>query len=415
MSLAGLLLALLLTPAARGGDIGFVEDYALSKDRASALKQLIPGTEDYYYYHCLHYLQTGEFDKIEPMTRSWYERHRQTTRLTEIQTRQALLTYEKNPRQSVDYLRNRLGLRFDHQKETLGSIPQLPIALDQSLISRNTLKASSLARWGNLANFEDVALDYMALEQLSWDQRRNLLQRLQRPDISDLPKLVVVDLKSPHAGEFGGFVIHKLMTLAQLDEVLTLKPDLLNQSAFVSIYLAKLQPGADEDWKRDRKHALQYFERIQRFVDRLDPVHNSLKAHVLFHRLAFDRAGGEYNHERFVAYLQLPRFQPYMCRAWNERPESGRHPAQLNADYSTSTLLATVGMDEPLVRSYLRHFFLDAKSTKEFEPYIDDVYLRHLFAETKIETGQGDPEMWSSQLPPEHFRAFKPRRRTSRR
>ena len=35
-------------------EIGYIEDFALAKDRAEALKQLIPGTEDYYYYHCLH-------------------------------------------------------------------------------------------------------------------------------------------------------------------------------------------------------------------------------------------------------------------------------------------------------------------------------------------------------------------------
>ncbi len=34
-----------------GGEIGYVEEFALAKDRAEALKQLIPGTDDYYYYH----------------------------------------------------------------------------------------------------------------------------------------------------------------------------------------------------------------------------------------------------------------------------------------------------------------------------------------------------------------------------
>src|SRR5262245_44434621 len=215
---AGLGAVLLLTPDARGGDVGFVEDFALAKDRTTALKQLIPGTEDYYYFHCLHYLHTGQFDKIEAMTGPWYERHRQTARLTEIQTRHALLAYDKDPKKALDYVRNRLGLYFNHERETLGATPNLPIALDQSLISRATLKASSLSRWGNFDNFEDVALDYMAAEKLTWEQRRNLLQRLQRPDITALPKLVVEDLKSPHSGEFGGFAIHKQMTLAQLDE-----------------------------------------------------------------------------------------------------------------------------------------------------------------------------------------------------
>ena len=32
------------------------QDFALAKDRATALKLLIPGTEDYYYYHALHAL-----------------------------------------------------------------------------------------------------------------------------------------------------------------------------------------------------------------------------------------------------------------------------------------------------------------------------------------------------------------------
>jgi hypothetical protein len=36
--------------------------------------------------------------KIEPVTQLWYERHRQTSRLTEIQTRHGLLNYEKDPK-----------------------------------------------------------------------------------------------------------------------------------------------------------------------------------------------------------------------------------------------------------------------------------------------------------------------------
>src|SRR5215213_4791133 len=84
LALAG---AVLGTPAAPAAEVGFVEDFALSKDRPAALKQLIPGTEDFYYFHCLHLLNTGQFDRVEPLTRQWHDRHRQTARLTEIQTR----------------------------------------------------------------------------------------------------------------------------------------------------------------------------------------------------------------------------------------------------------------------------------------------------------------------------------------
>src|SRR5262249_47984671 len=156
-------------------------------------KQLIPGTEDYYYFHCLHYLNTGQFDKIDALAGPWYQRHNQTPRLTEIQVRQALLTYEKNPEKTLAFLKNHLGLYFDHQKETVNAAINLPIALDPSLIARNTLRDYSLRTWNTIDNFEDVSFDWLSGEKIDWDKRRTLLQRLQRPDIPGLAKMVVED------------------------------------------------------------------------------------------------------------------------------------------------------------------------------------------------------------------------------
>ncbi|HEX3151724.1 MAG TPA: hypothetical protein VHR66_26870 [Gemmataceae bacterium] len=407
--LGGLAAIVVMVPTTRAGDVGFIEDFALARDRSEALKQLIPGTEDYYYYQALHYLNTEQFDKAVALSGPWHERHGQTGRLTEIQTRHALLTFDKDPKKSLDYLKNRMGLYFDQQKETVGAPPNLPTTLDQKMIARATLKADAFARWPNLDNFEDAALDWLAADTLNWERRRNLLQRLQRPDIADLPKLIVEDLKAEHAPDYGAFPIHMQLTLAQLDELVKLRPELLNHQAYVRAYITKLQPGADVDWKRDRQATLAYLERLQTFVDRLAPVHNSLKAHIAYHRLAFDRARGIYDAQRFLEYIKLPRFQSYMAQAWNEREESKRHPADLNADYSPTTLMPPIATDEPLVRSYLKQFFVAAASTKEYEPYINDVYLSHLFAETKIENGLGDPETWASRLPPELFRQLKDR------
>ena len=33
-------------------EIGYIEEFALAENRTIPLKQLIPGTQDYYYYHC---------------------------------------------------------------------------------------------------------------------------------------------------------------------------------------------------------------------------------------------------------------------------------------------------------------------------------------------------------------------------
>src|SRR3954447_19107140 len=102
--LATLAGGLLLVPTTRAAEVGYVEDFALAKDRAAALKQLIPGTEDYYYFHALHALNTAKYDAINGLVRPWVERHGHTARVTEVLLRKALLTYEKDPKASLNYL-----------------------------------------------------------------------------------------------------------------------------------------------------------------------------------------------------------------------------------------------------------------------------------------------------------------------
>jgi hypothetical protein len=401
--------ALFLVGTAAAGEIGFIEDFALSKNRAAALQQLIPGTEDYYYYHCLHYLNTEQYDKAAAMTRPWLDRFGQTARLTEIQTRHALLTYDRNPQRTLDYLKQRLGLRFDQQQADLGAAPNLPSVLDARLIARETLRQMSFARWSLLENFDDEALNWLATESLNAERRRNLLQRLRRPDVPNLPRLVADDLASANAADFGAYPIHGQMTQTQLEELVRLRPGLLNHAAYVQIMIRKLAPNADEDWRHDPKLTRAYLDRLLTFVRRLEPVHNALKAHALYHRLVLDRTQDTYDKALFLEYVKLPRQQPYMAKALLEAIESQRHPADLSATFDGLTLLPAVGHDEPLVRSYLKRLFLTADSPKEYEPFINDIYLKRLFAETKIENGLGEQEQWAAQLPPETFRDLKDR------
>src|SRR4051794_20689013 len=161
LSLLALLGGLLSVPTTRAAEVGYVEDYALAKDRGAALKQLIPGTEDYYYYHALYYLTTEQPEKAEGLWKPWHERFGQTARLTEVQTRHALLTYAQNPQRALTYLRQHLNVRFDHQRVVPGVALDLPTKLDPALIGREKLKAYSFTR-GNLDNFEDASLDWLA-------------------------------------------------------------------------------------------------------------------------------------------------------------------------------------------------------------------------------------------------------------
>lgn len=393
---------------AHAGEVGFVEDFALAPDRAVPLKQLVPGTEDYYYFHCLHAQQTEQFDKVEPLVGQWVQRLGQTPRVNEILARQALLTYDKNPQKTLEFLRNKLGLSFGHQQEQLGVEPNLPTAVDPQLITRATLMQRALQH-PHTNGFEDSALEWLINENLDGERRRHLLSRLTRPDYANLTKLILDDFAHPNSGGFGQFNIHRLLTQAQLDELLKAKPDLITNHHWVVASLIKLQPGPDEDWKHDSKAMTAYLERLWAFASKLPPAQNPLKAQTLYHRLWLDRSLGKYDKDRFLAYLQLPRPVSYLSKAMAESQARKQFPADLNVDLRPGTLLPPVGNDEPLVRDYLAHFLLDAANPQEFEPFVNDIYLRHLFAETKIVNGLGEPEQWAALLPAAQFQQLRQR------
>ncbi|HUG89277.1 MAG TPA: hypothetical protein VML55_00485, partial [Planctomycetaceae bacterium] len=406
----GVVLGVVLGPAwASAGEIGFLEEFALSPDRSVPLRQLIPGTEDYYYYHCLHAQHTERFEKADELAQAWIKRHGYTPRVYEILNRQALLTWEKNPQKSLAYLRERLNLQFNHQRQLLDAKPNLPTALDQKLISREALVQRAFGSYENLQGVEDAALDWLIGAELNPDRRRHLLERLQRPDHEGLVKLIAADLDYRYSGGFGSFTIHRQLLRAQLEELLKLKPELLNQQNVVHVYLSKLRPHADEDWRHDKPAFAAYLDRLWAFVSKLAPVHNSLKAHVLYHRLVLDRSRGEYDKERFLTYIRLPRNVGYIQPRYMQLDVNRRHPADLNADFSGVTLLPPVGDDEPLVRSYLADLFVTETAYKPYETYISDEYLKRVFAETKILNGLGEPEQWYSLLDPAEYQALKDR------
>ena len=393
----------------RAQEIGYVEDFALAKDRGEALKSLIPGTDDFYYYHSLHYQHTEQFPKVEELIPQWVQKHGHNQRVNEILTRQALLLYPKDPQRALNRIRERLGVQWPHQKEVVGAKPNLPTGLDQNLFSRESFAAGAFARHGNLDGFEDSALDWLVAKPLNKDQRRHLLSRLHRPDYPQVVDLIVADMKEEGAPGFGAFAIHNLLLPEQLNALLKARPELANNHNFVNAQLVKLQPPAHVDWKNDRVEREKYLTRLWDYASKLAPVFNSLKAHVLYQRLVFDRAGGTFDRDRFMTYIQLPRRTGYANPQYLQKAEQEGRAADLNANYGGFTALGNVGNDEPLVRAYLQQFFLKDADAKAYEPFLHDGYLRRQFAETKIVNGLGNAEQWSAMLSPEEFKQLQER------
>ena len=64
--------------AQQGAEIGFVEEFALSTNREAAIRQLVPGTDDYYFYTCLQLQNTGQLAKVDPLVTQWVKTHGET-------------------------------------------------------------------------------------------------------------------------------------------------------------------------------------------------------------------------------------------------------------------------------------------------------------------------------------------------
>ncbi|RMG32793.1 MAG: hypothetical protein D6725_16950 [Planctomycetota bacterium] len=415
VSVKGALAALAIVPwlllfgvTARAGEIGFLEEFALSADREAALKKLIPGTEDYYFFHCLHYQTTEQFDRAAEMLAAWQKRHPNSKHLKQMQRRQALLTYSRDPQATFEFLRRELQLRFDHQPPRGVREVRLPHRLDPKLIARETLTQQALTRQSGLSGFEDTALDWLAQLNLDGARRHQLLQRLTRPDSEALVDLVLADLKSRYNSGFGSLKIHRHLLKPQLDVLRMRLPELLSDRNFVGVYLQKLAPPDDVDWTADADAHREYLDRLWSFVVQLPPVHNSLKANVLYHRLQFDRTQGVYDKRRFLDYIKLPRQAPYVNRGFLAEPEQRRHLVDLNARFAELPL-PPIRQDDPLIREYLLHFFVGATDYDEFRPYLDETYLRKLFAEAKLVNGLGDAERWYAYLSPEELQALRER------
>ena len=377
-----------------------LESFALARDRAKALEQLIPGTEDYYFHACLHHEQTGNFKEVDALVAQWIKRHGETTLVNEIRHRIALIRYEADPKKSLEHLRYHLGLEFNHERIVEGRKTKYPTSLDPKFISRDAVKEAGFSRShsSDLSGFTDLALDWLIDESMDGYRLRQFLTRLHRPDHAKLNDLILTDLKDPHSSGFGSLPIHNVLLQDQLETLAKARPDLLLQENFVNAWLLKLQPGPDVDWQNNAADREAYLDRLWTFVKPLAPKFNALKAHVLFHRLDHDRRQGTYDLARFTEYIRLPRQVSYANPDYLKQFKHDDRPFSLGHDFRQVTMHSPFSSDEELVRDYFAHFFRDAKDFKSWEPFIAISFLKEVFASTKILHGVGDMEQWVSML-----------------
>jgi hypothetical protein len=409
-------LALPSTALAQEGEneIGFIERFALAADREKALGELVPGSEEYYFFHALHYQNVRDTAKLTDILNQWRKRapdENEQRRI--IENREAILNYERDPQGTLKYLIERLGIRHDHQQEVRDQKPDLPTSLDQAKIAREVFLRDALNNDRSLQSLTQDALAGLIRDQvpLTPDQRRSVLQKLQRPDVPNLVAALNADFKAePYIG-FGDLPIHRQLLLSQLDE---LKGEHGRSTSFIYTYLRKLAPSADVSLEYDEAEREAWLDRVWAFAEGVSS-HKTLKARILYLRLDHDRKKGVYDRERFLTYLKLPRRMPYINEEFLRTYNSDW--CDLNADLSEPLLSSPpIGNDEELVRDYFLHLFAtaqaDATAPQLLAPWtehVSDTWLKPILAEALITNGIGNPERWASLISPTEFQQLKDR------
>ena len=240
----------LLTGSLYANKIGDVEKFALADNREQALAELIPGTDDYYFYNCLFHQHEGDLARVDKLLKEWDERRSHVPNgFNEIRNRQALLRYDGDAKakdEALRYLKSALNLRFDHRRDADATKANLSSRLDQGMITRDAYWQESIKR-RRLDNAHRSLNNWLMTQDLDRDRRRWLLARLERPDHDGLVDLIVKDLKDKHARPFGSYKVHKLLTKSQLDELGKALPKLRAEGAYVTAYLERLRPSTDVD------------------------------------------------------------------------------------------------------------------------------------------------------------------------
>lgn len=393
--------------AADVNELEFLEAFAWG-DREAALKELVPDTEDYFYFHCLHYQLSNDRVAFRRMLGEWlkHNRNRWNSRMREMRRRQALIEFDRNPEGAWQRIRSDAGLGFHHRRRHERSGPEYPSAVRPEVYGHEAFMREARRRGGLLNQLTPRGLEYALEERLDPESRRSWLGRIERPDYPGLVALIAADLRYKDSRGFGHHGVHRLLTRAQLEALGEQMPELLRDGAYVTERLARIPPPR-VDLAQDHEAAVAHYGEVWGFVRELGEMHNSLKASTLYRLLDHQRKLGVYDEALFKVYLALPRRLHYVDGDLRKRWDRQRVD-WVNFGYrpGRSVVLPPIGNEEPLVRAFLIEALRDDEDFSEYAEFFEARWLREVFAESKILHGAGDPKDWAHLLSPQAYRAI---------
>jgi hypothetical protein len=381
--------------------IGLMERFALAEDREAVLSELIPGSDDHYFYHCLHFQNTRQLDRSEAMLKQWVDSKKGslTALMQSMTDRQRLLTYDQTPQQTIDYFVRRLGIQLNHAAPARKGARRYPSVLDENSIRAEQLVKDSLRNNTGLSPAGmQIAADWYLNGQANQIRLslKDFLKRVEGPYLRDLSELVISELRSrpPRDQRFGDLPAHRFLTRDELERVGQAIPAVTDDNEFVYATLRTLRPGADVDLSQQPRKRREYLARVESYTRTLPSAYNSLKASATYRLLEANLQFGIWDKALFLRYLSLPRQSPIISRDYNRSSSQ----ANLREDFSKVALLPPIGNEQPLVETYLEHFLRDARNPDEFARYLQADFLRRVFARTKLMAGVANPQPYYDML-----------------
>lgn len=382
-------------------DIEQLEALALGTDRSAALAALLPGTAEHDYWRGIALQHEGRLDEVDVLLAEAAKRHGLAEHVARLRRRQLILRAGADLPRHADALRREAGVSLDDRAEVVVQAQRFPTRIDRLAIAGRALVERERAQRPDLSTLTDDALPELVARalELTAAGRKSLLQRLTRANLPGLVALVAEELDAKSSSTFGSLAVHAQLTLAQLEEVVTLRPALRRFAAWVDAVVTRMRPPHGVDPRqRDEAERRQQLDRLWAFAATLEPTFNGLKSLVLYHRLDLDRSVGRFDRALFLTYLALPRRAPRVAREWLEKQE-GAHVVQPGANDGGSAGLEPVADDEPLVREYLAHFLLEEDGAA-FAEHLRAEWLEEQLATTRLLAGAPNGEHWAARLGP---------------
>lgn len=387
-------------------EIGFIEKFAIADDRREALAELIPDTRDYFYFHSLHYQNEKQLAQAQAILDAWQAKFGDSEALERMKTRQMLLSYSANPQGTIDFLRRKLNLKYNHAPPSRDRAAELATVLDDTKLDRESLLAKMISADPSLGQIETRALPQLLDRELNTVQLRALISRIRRADLPPMVDRIAQELSLKDSKGFGWAKVHDMLTLEQLEQLLGKRPVLMEDDAFIQAYAARLAPPkGDSLTAKDVRR--EYLHRLRQWTDRLPPSQNSFKALVLGNLLQLNLSEERFDRDLFVEYIKLPRATSYY-RTEVRKAAKSSHLVELGFSLGSTVPLPSLSNDDDLVRLHLEHF-LRNESVDGFSQWIERGYLDRVQAEIKILLGGGEARTWYAKLTPAQQQEVKER------